>query len=94
VADEATTGFEQFWLHDYNSVQSEYKHLVQEHPEADSVIQVAYKVLGDIVSLTECTPASVGESAPFKEVIENAKQDRIRKSLQRAERKGTLLRSL
>jgi hypothetical protein len=77
VADEATTCFEQFWLHDYNSLQSEYKDLVQEHSEADSVIQEVDKVLGDIVSLTGCTPASVGESATFKEVIENAKQDRI-----------------
>jgi hypothetical protein len=69
--------FEQHWLHEYNSLQSEYTTIVNKYPEADCALKEVYKVLGDIVSLSGCTPSSVGESESWRLTTENAKQDRL-----------------
>jgi hypothetical protein len=77
MSGEKRQDFEQHWLHEYNSLQSEYSTIVNKYPEADCALKQVYKVLGDIVSLSGCTPSSVGESESWRLITENAKQDRL-----------------
>jgi hypothetical protein len=74
---EKRQDFEQHWLHEYTSLQSEYCSIVNKYPEADCALKQVYKVLGDIVSLSGCTPRSVGKSESWRLITENAKQDRL-----------------
>jgi hypothetical protein len=56
------TAYEQFGLQEVKNLQASYKSMVAKYPDAANVLQQVYKVLGDLVSLAGCTPASVGES--------------------------------
>jgi hypothetical protein len=74
---EKRQDFEQHWLNEYNLLQSEYCSIVNKNPEADCALKQVYKVLGDIVSLSGCTPSSVGESESWRSITGNAKQNRL-----------------
>jgi hypothetical protein len=76
MSGEKRQDFEQYWLHEYNSLHSEYDK-VEKYPDADCVLKQVHKVLGDIPSLSGCTLSSVGESASWRTIIENAKQARL-----------------
>jgi hypothetical protein len=67
--------WEQYWLHQYNSLRSDYKAIVGKYPEAENVMQQVHNVLGDIVSLAGCTPSHVGESDAWKAIVDHAEQD-------------------
>jgi hypothetical protein len=66
----------QYWLHQYNSLRTEYKAIVGKYPESEDVMQQVYDVLGDIVSLAGCTPSHVGESEAWKAIVDHAEQDK------------------
>jgi hypothetical protein len=67
----------QFWLREYNSLQSEYKDIISKYPDADEVLREVYKVLGDIVSLAGCTPANIGTCTEWSRIVDSAKESRI-----------------
>jgi hypothetical protein len=46
------------------------------HPDAADIIGQVYKVLGDIVALAGCTPASIGESEAWCHIVQGTKVDR------------------
>jgi hypothetical protein len=69
--------YEQFWLREYNSLQSEYKVIVNKYPDADKVLREVYKVLGDIVSLAECTPSNIGTCSEWSRIVDSAMESRI-----------------
>jgi hypothetical protein len=76
MAGIPVTAYEEFWLHEVNSLQSEYKDIVAEHPDAAHVMEQVHKVLGDIVCLAGCAPATVGMSKQWAAVVKSAEQDR------------------
>jgi hypothetical protein len=77
MSGEKRQDIEQHWLQEYNSLQSENCSIVNKYPEADCALKQVYEVLGDIVSLSGCTPSSVGESESWRLITENVKQDRL-----------------
>jgi hypothetical protein len=77
IPNTEVPAYEQFWLQEFNSLQSEYKDIVAKYPEANIVLKQVYKVLGDIVSLARCSPASVGTGTQWSSVVDSAKLDRV-----------------
>jgi hypothetical protein len=77
MASAQTPAYEQFWLREYNSLQSEYKDIVTKCPDADKVLREVYKVMGDIVSLAGCTPANIGTCSEWSRIVDSAKESRI-----------------
>jgi len=51
MAGTQATEYEQYWLHEVNSLHSEYKEIVAKYPDAAPVMEQVHKVLCDIVSL-------------------------------------------
>jgi hypothetical protein len=70
MASAQRPAYEQFWLREYNSLQSEYKDIINKYPDAD-------KVLGDIVSLAGCTPSNIGTCSEWSRIVDSAKESRI-----------------
>jgi hypothetical protein len=77
MASAQIPAYEQFWLHEYNSLQSEYKDIINKYPDADKVLREVYKVLGDIVSLAGCTPSNIGTCSEWSRTVDSAKESRI-----------------
>jgi hypothetical protein len=71
MAGTQITEYEQYWLHEVNSLHSEYKEIVAEYPDAAPVMEKVHKV-----SLAGCTPSKVGEGEEWKSIVESAEQDR------------------
>jgi hypothetical protein len=76
MAGVPVAAYEEFWLHEVNSLQSEYKDIIAEHPDAAQVMEQVHKVLGDIVCLAGCAPANVGMGDQWAAVVKSAEQDR------------------
>jgi hypothetical protein len=76
MAGAQVTEYEQYWLHEVNSLHSEYKDIVAKYPDAAPVMGKVHKVLCDIVSIAGCTPTNVGRGAEWKHIVESAEQDR------------------
>jgi hypothetical protein len=76
MAGAQVTEYEQYWLHEVNSLHSEYKDIVAKYPDAAPVMEKVHKVLCDIVSVAGCTPANVGRGDEWKSIVESAEQDR------------------
>jgi hypothetical protein len=68
--------YEEFWINEHESLRSESKSLIVETPEAKDVIQRVLKTLSDIVSLASCTPAKVGQSEEWSQIVATAQEDR------------------
>jgi hypothetical protein len=77
MASTQTPAYEQFWLQEHNSLQSEYKDIVTKYPDADKVLKEVYKSLGITVSLAGCTPANIGTCTEWSSVVDSAKESRI-----------------
>jgi hypothetical protein len=77
MASAEIPAYEQFWLREYNSSQSEYKDIISKYPDAGKVLRDVYKVLGDIVSLAGCTPANIGTCSEWTRIVDSAKESRI-----------------
>jgi hypothetical protein len=58
------------------ALKTEYKNIVNGHPDAAICMQHLHKVLCDIVALAGCTPASVGESEEWAAVVRSAEDNR------------------
>jgi hypothetical protein len=76
MAKRDLSDYEKYWVHESESLRSEYGDIVQDFLDAKPVIKQADKVLQDIVCLVACTPASVGESEDWQRVVNNAQIDR------------------
>jgi hypothetical protein len=76
MADLPTPGFQTLWSHQIESLRVEYRKTIVKHPDAGSVMEKVHLVLKDIASLAGCTPKSVGESEPWKNVITKAAETR------------------
>jgi hypothetical protein len=50
-------------------LNSQYHAIMNKYPQAGTVVQKVYKIIGDIEILAGCTPAKVGESI----IVNNAK---------------------
>jgi hypothetical protein len=70
------TDYEEYRLHEVNSLQSKYKETVEEYSDAAPVMEQVHKVLGGIVSLAGCTPLTVGEGGQWTSIVESADQGR------------------
>jgi hypothetical protein len=57
-AGTRVTDCEEYWLHQVNSLQSEYKETVAEHLDAAPVMEQVHKVLDSVISLAGCTPSN------------------------------------
>jgi hypothetical protein len=66
MAGAQVTEYEQYWLHEVNSLHSEYKDIVAKYPDAAPLMEKVHKVLCDIVSIAGCTPANAGRGAEWK----------------------------
>jgi hypothetical protein len=67
--------FEKHWQHECQCLKEEYKDIIKLHPDAADTIGQVYKVLGDIVALAGCTPASIGESEAWSHIVKTTKVD-------------------
>jgi hypothetical protein len=76
MAGTQVTEYEQYWLHEVNSLHSEYKGIVAKYPDAAPVMEKVHKVLCDIVRIASYTPANVGRGEEWKSIVESAEQDR------------------
>jgi hypothetical protein len=52
--------------------------ITNKYPEAASVVQEIYKLLGDDVNLAGCTPAKVGESSEWTSIVNGAEENRAK----------------
>jgi hypothetical protein len=68
---------EQFWLQEVKNLQTSYKGIIAKSPDSNGVLQQVYKVLGDRVSLTGCTPTNVGESEQWVHTVNAAIADKV-----------------
>jgi hypothetical protein len=75
-ADGPVPGFRKYWTQKLASLKYEYHAILSKYPEAASVIQQVYKVLGDIENLAGCTPAEVGESSEWTSTVNTAEEKR------------------
>jgi len=76
MAGVPVSEFEKHWQHECQCLKEEYKDIIKLHPDAADTIEQVYKVLGDIVALAGCTPASVGESEAWSHIVKATKVDR------------------
>jgi hypothetical protein len=61
MAKLPTPKFQKLWSNLTESLRLEYESTIQQHPEADAVMERVCGVLTAIARLVECSPASVGE---------------------------------
>jgi hypothetical protein len=65
MVDIPVPGFQKYWAQKLASLKSECHVIMSKYPEADSVVQEVYKVLGSteyFEYLAGCTPANLGQS--------------------------------
>jgi hypothetical protein len=69
-------GYQAFWADRRASLQSEYQVLLKQHQDADKEYRLIYTTICDIEDLAGCTPAAVGESTQWTEVVNTAEGNR------------------
>jgi hypothetical protein len=69
-------GYRAFWAERRGSLQSEYQVLLEQYSDADKEYRLIYATIGDIEDLAGCTPAAVGESAQWTEIVNTAEDNR------------------
>jgi hypothetical protein len=74
MASAQIPAYEQFWLREYTSLQSEYKDTISKYPDAERVLRDVYKILGGIVSLAGFTPANIGTCSEWSRIVDSAKE--------------------
>jgi hypothetical protein len=78
MANVHTTEFQKLWSIQIESVRRlEYEDTIQQHPEANGVMERVLEVLIPIARLTGCTHASVGESPKWALIVQNMMGTRI-----------------
>jgi hypothetical protein len=65
MADVPVLGFQKYWKQKLAWLKSECHAITNKYPEAASVVQQVYKMLGDTVCLAGCTAANVRESSAW-----------------------------
>jgi hypothetical protein len=69
-------GYQAFWADRRASLQSEYQVLLKQYPDADKQYRLVYSTICDIEDLAGCTPAAVGESTKWTEIVNTAEDNR------------------
>jgi hypothetical protein len=62
MTDVPATGIWKYWTQKLASQKSECHVIMNNYPEAASVVQQVYKVLSDTENLARCTTAEVGKA--------------------------------
>jgi hypothetical protein len=76
MANAPVPGYQAFWAERRASLQSEYQVLIEQYHDADTQYKLLYKNLCDTEDVTGYTPAAVGESAGWKEIVSTAEDNR------------------
>jgi hypothetical protein len=61
MANVPTPEFQKLWSNLIESLRWEYENTVQQHPDADAVMERVHKVITAIAQVAGCTVASVGK---------------------------------
>jgi hypothetical protein len=81
MAGVPVPAYQQFWTDQRSAVKTEYKEIVNAHPDAALCLQHLHKVLCDIEAIAGCIPAAVGESEEWAAVVRSAEDNRESYSL-------------
>jgi hypothetical protein len=78
MAGAPVPGYQVFWAERRASLQSEYQVLLKQYPDADKQYRLLYTTICDIEDLAGCTPAAVGESTQWTEIVNTAEDNRAK----------------
>jgi hypothetical protein len=78
MADVPEPGFRKYWRRALSSLKSESHAITNKYPEAASVVKQVHKVISDIEILAKCTPARVGESSQWTNIVNGAEENRAK----------------
>jgi hypothetical protein len=70
--------YEAFWKHEDEALLEESQDIIQDFPDASDVIKRVVRIFSDIVSRASCTPAKVGGSEVWSQIVNEAKSERIK----------------
>jgi hypothetical protein len=76
MADVPVSGYQSFWTNTRSALKSEYHSLIGRFPEAAAQLKKLFNVLGDIEGVAAYTPASVGNSEQWSEIVNSAVENR------------------
>jgi hypothetical protein len=76
MADIPVPGIRKYWTQKLALLKSECHAIMSKYPEAASVAQQVYKVLGNIQNLAGYTPTDVGESSEWTPIVSSAEENR------------------
>jgi hypothetical protein len=76
MADAPVPGYQAFWAERRAALKSEYQVLIKQHPDADTQYRLLYNTFCIIEEVAGCTPAAVGESAEWTEIVNTAEDNR------------------
>jgi hypothetical protein len=77
MADVPVPGFRKYWTQKLASQKSECHAIMNNYPEAASLMQQVYEVLIDIQNPTRCTPTNVGESSDRSSIVKSVEENRV-----------------
>jgi hypothetical protein len=66
-----TPEFHKLWSYLIKSLRLKYENSIQQHPDANAVMEHVRGVLTPIARLAGCTPESVGESPKSSLIVQN-----------------------
>jgi hypothetical protein len=72
MVDVPVSGFRKSWAQKLASPKSECHAITNTYPEAASVVQQVYRVVGDIENLAGKALAKVGESSEWTSIVDSA----------------------
>jgi hypothetical protein len=76
MAGATVPGYQVFWAERRASLQSEYKELIKQYPDADTQYRQLYETICSIEDMAGCTPATVGESTQWTAIVNAAEDNR------------------
>jgi hypothetical protein len=76
MADIPVPGYQAFWIDKCKALNSEYKRLLSQSPDADAQLKQLFKVLCDIEDVAGYTPASEGDSDQWSYIVNTAEDNR------------------
>jgi hypothetical protein len=75
MAGAPVPGHQAFWAQRRASLQSEYQVLLKQYPDADTQYRLLYTTMCNIENLAGFTPAAVGESTQWSEIVNTAEEN-------------------
>jgi hypothetical protein len=75
MADIPVPGCQAFCIDKRKALETEYKRLLNQSPDADALLKQLFKVLCDIEDVAGYTPASVGDSDQWSSIVNTAQEN-------------------